>query len=196
MNIQGSPLACSFFNDLSVAVHLFVVMLVLARDDRLPPGLVVEIPLDGFLNAVGESGLRQPAQLIVDLGGVDGVAHVVALAVGHKGDQRLGLSQRVADELYDIEILHLVVAAHVVDLALGALADDEIDRAAVILDIQPVAHILARSVDRQRLVVQRVCDHERDKLLREVIGAVVVGAARDGDRQSVGAVICADQEVC
>ena len=42
-------------------------MHVLAGDDGLPPGLVVEIPLDGLLDAVGELGFRQPAELGVDL---------------------------------------------------------------------------------------------------------------------------------
>ena len=128
-------------------------MHVLAGDDGLPPGLVVEVPLDGLLDAVGEFGLRQPAELGVDLGRVDGVAHVVPLAVGDKGDEGLRLSERVADELDNIEVLHLVVAAYVVDLTLSALADDEIDRAAVILDIQPVTHVQALAIYRQWLII-------------------------------------------
>ena len=152
-------------------------MHVLAGDDCLPPRLVVQIPLDRLLDAVGELGLRQPAELGVNLRRVDGVAHIVTLAVGDEGDQRLRLAERVADELHDIEVLHLVVTADVVDLALGALADDEVDGAAVILDIEPVAHVFTRAVDWERLVIERICDHERNELLREVVGAVVIRAA-------------------
>ena len=74
---------------LTVAVHLFVVVHVLTADDRLPPGLVVEIPLDRLLDAVGKLGFRQPAEFGVNLGRVDGVAHVVTLAVGNEGDKRV-----------------------------------------------------------------------------------------------------------
>ena len=70
-------------------------MHVLAGDDGLPPRLIVEVPLDRLLNAVGKLRLRQPAELGVDFRRVDGVAHVVALAVSDKGDERLRLSQRV-----------------------------------------------------------------------------------------------------
>ena len=66
----------------SIAVHLLVVILILAGDDGLPPFLVVQIPLDGLLDAVGKHGLRQSAQFIVNLGGVDGITHIVTLTVG------------------------------------------------------------------------------------------------------------------
>ena len=65
---------------LAVAVHFLIIILILAGDDGLPPRTVVQIPVDGLFDAVGELGLRQPAQLVVDLGRVDGVTHVVAMA--------------------------------------------------------------------------------------------------------------------
>ena len=46
----------------------------------LPPSLMLEVPLDGLLDAVLEFRLRLPAELRVDLRRVDGVAAVVALA--------------------------------------------------------------------------------------------------------------------
>ena len=54
-------------------------MHVFAADDRLPPGLVVKIPLDRLLDAVGELGLRQPAELGVDSGGLDRVAVILVI---------------------------------------------------------------------------------------------------------------------
>ena len=58
----------------------------------------------------------------------------------------------------------------------------------MILDIQPVAHLHAVSVNRELLVMLDVIDHQRDQLLRELIRAVVVGAAGDVDRHAVGVV--------
>ena len=180
---------------LSVPIHFFVVVLVFSGDDLLPPGLVIQIPADRLFDAVLKFRIRQPAQLVVDLGGIDGVAHVMALAVCHVGDETLGFTELMADELDDVDVAHLIVSAHVVDLTLMPLADDEVDGLAVILHIQPVAHVQALTINRKRFVVEAVCDHERDQLLGEMIRAVVVGAAGDRHRQAVSAVIRLYQQV-
>src|SRR5699024_1425658 len=44
-------------------------------------------------------------------------------------------------------------------------------------------------------VVEGVGDHQRDQLLREMVGTIVVGAAADGYRQSVGSVVSQHQQV-
>ena len=178
-----------------IPVHLLVVILVFAADDLFPPAAVVQVPPNCPLDTVGKLRLGQPAQLIVDLRRVDGVAQVVALAVGHEGDEVLALVQLVHDQLHDVDVRHLVVAAHVVDFADAALAEDQVDGLAVVLHIEPVADVLALAVDRQRLVVQAVGDHQRDQLLREVVGPVVVGAAADCHRQAVGTVVGLHQQV-
>ena len=50
---------------------------------RAPPGLVGHVPVDGGPEALGEVGVgRPPAELALELGAVDGVAAVVAGAVG------------------------------------------------------------------------------------------------------------------
>ena len=154
-----------------------------------------QIPVDGLVNTIGEFCLRQPPQLVVNLGGIDGVAHIVSLAVGDVGDQTLRLAQLLADQSYDVDVPHLIVAADVVDLAHPSVADDEVDGLAVILHIQPVPDVQSFAVHRQWLVIQRVGDHQRDQLLREVIRAVVVGAAAHRDGQAVGAVVGQHQQI-
>ena len=73
--------------------------------------------------------------------------------------------------------------------------NDKVDGTAVILNIEPVADIFTLSVNREWFVVQSVGDHQRDQLFREVIRAVVVGAAADGGWQAVGSVVCLYQKV-
>ena len=131
----------------------------------------------------------------MDLGGVNGIAHIVALPIRHMDDQALGLAQLLADQLHDVDVAHLVVAAHVVHLADPALMDDQVDGPAVILHIQPVPDVEALAVHGQGLVVEGVGDHQGDQLLGEVIGPVVVGAAADGNRQTIGPVIRLHQQV-
>ncbi len=65
----------------------------------------------------------------------------------------------------------------------------------MVVDVEPVAHICARAVDRQRLALQAVEDDERDELLGEVVRAVVIRAVGDKGWQTVGVVPSADQVV-
>ncbi len=68
---------------------------------------------------------------------------------------------------------------------IAPFAQHRVERRAVILDVDPVAHVAAVAVERQRLVGERVGDEERDQLLGELVRAVVVRAARDDDVEPV-----------
>ena len=73
-----------------LAVVLLVVLAVLPRFDRLPPGAVLGVPGDGLRDARGEIRFRAPAER-AQLRGVDGVAVIVAGAQSlDRADQRLG----------------------------------------------------------------------------------------------------------
>ncbi len=73
--------------DLPVPVHFFVILLVVAAGDVVEPFLVVKVPahrpLDAFLELQG----RLPAEFLLELAGIDGVAGVVAQAVRHVSDE-------------------------------------------------------------------------------------------------------------
>ena len=58
-------------------------------------------------------------------------------------------------------------------------ARTSVDRAAVVAHVEPFALVLRRRVHRERPLVERVRDEERDHLLRELERPVVVGAVRD-----------------
>ena len=88
---------------------------------------------------------------------------------------------------HDVDVAALVAAADIVFLADPAARHDQVERPRVVLDIEPVAHIRARAIDRQRLAVNGVEDDQRNELLGEVIGAVIVRAVRDQRREAVGA---------
>ena len=97
--------------------------------------------------------------------------------------------------LDDIEVLALVAAADVVGLAGLALAQDELDPGAVVLDEEPVAHLLAVAVDGQRLAVEHVRHEERQELLRVLVRPIGVRAARDRGVDAVGADVGGDVQV-
>ena len=168
-------------------------MAVVAAAHPGAPLAVIQVPAQGLLDAAAEIVPRLPAQLMPDLRSVDGVAPVMAGTVFHQSNQvtvislaRLKFVQAVADQVDDIDVAPLVVTADVVDLARNALFDHRLDATAVILDVQPVAHVQPVAVDGYRLAFQRIEYHQRYQFLRELVGTVIVGAVGGQHRQSPG----------
>jgi len=64
---------------------------------------------------------------------------------------------------------------------------DDVERPGVVLNIQPIADILSLSVHRQAFTGHGIQDRERDQLLWEVIGSVVIRTVGDDNRKSVSA---------
>ena len=141
---------------LSVAVHVLVVLLVLARGDVVHPRLVVQIPADSFVDTLLELETGAPAQLAVQFRSVYRIAKVVARAVRDVGDEAVRIALRIAqdtvhgldDDLDKVDVLPLVETAYVVSLGHLAPVEDEVDRPRVVLHIQPVANVLALAVHR------------------------------------------------
>ena len=161
----------------------------------MDPGGVVEIPADGLAEAALEILLRGPAELGAGATGVDGVTEVVAGAVGDVGDRgvvRLAVGARAefveqrAEQLHEVDVPTLVVAADAVGAAGAALLDRGEERPGMVVDVQPVADVLALAVDRDGLATQALQDDDGDELLGELIRTVVIGAVRHHDRQAVG----------
>ena len=92
-----------------------------------------------------------------------------------------------ADGPHQIEVRRLRVGPHVVDPARLSPAHDRLERAGVILDVEPVPHVAAVAVHRDRPSLQGGQDGHRNQLLRHLAGSVVVGAMADQDRQAEGA---------
>jgi len=90
--------------------------------DLLPPPPVVVVPADGLPQTQLEVHRRMPSQR-VHLGAVEGVAAVVARAVGHPADGILVETQLVQDDAGDLEVRTLVSASHVVHLTRLPLAN-------------------------------------------------------------------------
>ena len=84
----------------------------------------------------------------MDLAGIDGIAQIMTLPVFHIGDQALWLTQSMADQFHNVNIAHLVVTADVIDLPCPAFANNQIDRLAVILYIEPIPDIQPLAIDR------------------------------------------------
>ena len=163
---------------------------------RAPPGLVLDVPVDGGLQALGEVGVgRPPAQLALELGRVDGVAAVVAGAVGDPVEVLGVAAHGLQDHAQDGDVVLLPIGADEVGLPHAALGEDVPHRGAVVLGVDPVADVLALPVELGADAVDDVRDLPGDELLHVLVGAVVVGAVGDRGVQAVGAGPCAHEHV-
>ena len=155
---------------------------------RAPPGLVLDVPVNGLLQAPGEVGVgRPPAQLALELRRVDGVAAVVAGAVGDPVEVLGVAAHGHQDHAQDGDVVLLAVGADEVGLPHAALGEDVPDRRAVVLGVDPVADVLAAAVELGAHAVDDVRDLPGDELLHVLVGAVVVGAVGDRGAKPVGA---------
>ena len=55
--------------------------------------------------------------------------------------------------------------------------------------IEPVAHILAIAIHRQRQPLEGILHHQRNQLLGKLARTVVVGTVRSQHRQAIGVVV-------
>ena len=130
---------------------------------------------------------RPPAELALELGGVDGVAAVVAGAVGDPVEVLGVAAHGLEDHAQDRDVVLLAVGSDEVGLPHLALREDVPDGRGVVLGVDPVADVLAAAVELGAHAVDDVGDLARDELLHVLVGAVVVGAVGDRGAQAIGA---------
>ena len=87
------------------------------------------------------------------------------------------------------------MSADVVRAAGLAPMNDEVESAAVIFNVEPVADVGALAVNRQFLTGESIEDHQRYQLLRKLIGTVIIGAVGEGDRKTKCAMPGANQMI-
>ena len=137
------------------------------------------------------------------LRGVNGIAEVMTCSVGHVCDEWERMSFGMAEEsihsgdqdLDEVDVLPFVEAPDIIGLCRATFVKDQVDGPCMINDIEPISDILTLTVDGERLAMTDVIYEERDQLLGELIGTVVVGAVRHQRRHPVGIVIGTDEVV-
>ncbi len=130
---------------------------------------------------------RPPAELALELRAVDGVAAVVAGAVGDPVEVLGVAAHGREDHAQHGDVVLLAVRADEVGLPHAALGQDVPDGRGVVLGVDPVADVLAAAVELGADPVDDVGDLPGDELLDVLVGAVVVGAVGDRGAKPVGA---------
>ena len=130
---------------------------------------------------------RAPAELALELRAVDGVAAVVAGAVGDPVEVLGVAAHGLEDHAQHGDVVLLPIGADEVGLPRAALGEDVPDGRGVVLGVDPVADVLAAAVELGAHAVDDVRDLPGDELLHVLVGAVVVGAVGDRGAKPVGA---------
>ena len=99
------------------------------------------------------------------------------------------------DDPDDVDVFPLVEATYVVGLGCGAFVEDEVDGTGMVFDVEPVAYVIAFSIDGQGFAMADVVDEKGYEFLGELVGAVVVGAVGYYRGHAVGVVVGAYEMV-
>src|SRR5665213_1992548 len=183
------------------AVMMRDPLAVVAAHDVGKPLRIREIPRERAAYSAGERLGRLPVEVAADLACIDRVAAIVARAVGNERHQLrviatgLELVQQSADRVHHVEVRHFGVATDVVCLAGQPAREHRAYRRAMVADVEPVANVLAVTVDGEWLSGERIDDHQRYQLLGELPRAVVVRAVAGERRQAERVVIRAHEMI-
>ena len=162
----------------------------------LPPLRVVRVPVDRRLQArleIRVPGL--PAQLRAQLCRIDRIPAVMPRAVLDVAKGVLRPAHEAQDHAQHVDVVPLAVSTDQIRLADTPLRQDRPHRGGMVLGVDPVAHVQARAIQFRAHAGEDVRDLTRDELLHMLVGAVGVGAVRDGGAQAVGARPCAHEHV-
>ena len=91
----------------------------------------------------------------------------MARTVGNEGDKLVGISFGIAKELIysldnyadKVDVLPLVEASDIVGVGDFALVENQVDSSRVVLDVEPIAYILALAINGERLAVADIVDN-------------------------------------
>ena len=123
---------------------------------------------------VGEG--RVPAGFLDEFGVVDRITLIVAGAVVDVVKIIGFAAEFREDHPNHFEVVLLAVGPDEIGFADASLIDDLPHCGVVIAHMDPIAHLLAGSVDARADAVDHIRDRARDELLDVLVGAVVVRA--------------------
>ena len=153
----------------------------------LPPVLVGGVPVDGVLETGLKVGVfRLPTEFRPQLGGVDGVAQVMARPILDVVVGVLWLTHQFQDHLEDFLVVLLAVGPDQVGLTDLPLGQDVPDGARVVVGVDPIPDVLPRAVELWPDAAQNIGNLPRNKLLDVLVRPVVVRAVGNRRLQAKG----------
>src|SRR5262245_13418250 len=136
--------------------HAKTLALVAERPDRLPPPAVLKVPRHGLAHAALECLTWLPAQFTANLRSIHRITTVVVWPIGDKGYQGFirfvgrhwrHLVQKSTDRRDDMKVRSLRIATDIIAFAHACFGQHGEQSADMVVDIKPVAHILAFAIN-------------------------------------------------
>src|ERR1035438_8696635 len=116
-------------------------------------------------------------------------------AVRRRLDHRIAVAAEIEKSRGQLFVREFRAATNVVDLAGATALEDAEYATAVVVDVEPVADVLAVAVEGNLHAVEEVRDEERNDLFGELARSVIVRTTRHHDRDAVGPVVRQGGEV-
>lgn len=88
--------------------------------------------------------------------------------------------------MHEVDVAPLVEAPDIISVGYLPLVEDKVYGTSMVYDIEPVTHVLSRTIDRKGTTQDNILDEEGDKLLGILVRTVVIGAVRDYRGQTIG----------
>lgn len=162
----------------------------------LPPVLVGGVPVDGVLETGLKVGVfRLPTEFRPQLGGVDGVAQVMARSILDVVVGVLWSTHQFQDHLEDFLVVLLAVGPDQVGLTDLPLGQDVPDGVRVVVGVDPIPDVLTGTVELRPDATQDIGNLARDELLDVLVRTVVVRAVRNRRLQTKGTDPSPDKQV-
>ena len=95
----------------------------------------------------------------------------------------------------DIDVFPLIESADIVGLGNSAFVENKVDGAGVVLNEEPVAHVLPLTIHGQWFAMTDIVDEEGYKFLGELVRPIVIGAVGHDGRHAVSVMIGTDEMV-
>lgn len=153
---------------------------------RSPPCLIGHVPINSFPQALSKIDMRRfPTKLALQLSTVDGIATIMAGAVGDPVEI-LGVAPHgLKNHTQNGDVVALAVGTNKIGLPHPALGKNIPHGAGMILGMNPVANVLALAIELRTNTVDDIRNLAWDELLHMLIGTVVVRAIGNRSPQAI-----------
>ena len=139
-----------------------IIVAVLAGTRVIEPFGMVTIPRDRFADAILEADLRTPAKFALNFRAVKRIAAIMPRAVLNITNQGIGFAEVLQNRADDFQIGLLYSRRNIVNGTGPGLFERQGDGTAIVFHEQPVALLQAIAINRERLVLACVGNHQRD----------------------------------
>ena len=142
-------------------------MELLPRDNLLPLVSMLQIPQYRLINPIRKLRLRKTSHFLLNPRQIDSITQIMTLSLCNICHYIFTLSKLLDDKFHNIDARYRVIHANIIDFSNPPLMNNQIDCLAMILHIDPIPHILALAIIRERLVGKTFCNHKRNHVSRK-----------------------------